>query len=282
MVDSTRHARVAVAQLPARPGDIDANVATVVAAIETAGARGDELVVFPECALSGYMLTSKPEVESAALGLGSARFARVVEACASASVHAVVGFLELDQGVVYNSAATVGPGGILGNYRKQHLPFLGADRFLAPGDGQAPRVVSTPVGNVGVMICFDLRFPESARTLALQGADIIAMPTNWPGNATFLANHMTRVRAVENLVYLAVADRADEEAGTAFLGRSQIVSPTGDVLVDAGTVEGIFSADVDISLARTKRLVMVPGEYELAVFDERKPALYQELTRPVE
>ena len=282
MVDPTHHARITVAQVPTVRGSIDVNVATVVAAIEAAGSRGDGLVVFPECALSGYMFTSRGEVESAALGLGSDRLARVVEACARASVHAVVGFLELDQGSVYNSAATVGPGGILGNYRKQHLPFLGADRFLEPGDGQIPRVVSTPVGNVGVMICFDLRFPECARTLALQGADIIAMPTAWPGNATFLADHMTRVRAVENLVYLAVADRADEEAGIAFLGRSQIVSPLGDVLVDAGTVEGIFSADVDISLARTKRLVMVPGEYELAVFDERKPALYQELTRPVE
>ena len=281
MVDPTRQARVAVAQLPTRLGDIDANVATAVAAIETAGSRGDDLVVFPECALSGYLFTSRAEVESAALALGSARLARVVEACARASVHAVVGFLELDQGVVYNSAATIGPGGILGNYRKQHLPFLGADRFLEPGNGEAG-VVRTPVGNVGVMICFDLRFPECARTMALQGADIIAMPTNWPGNATFLANHMTRVRAVENLVYLAVADRADEEAGTAFLGRSQIVSPTGEVLVDAGTAEGVFSADVDLTLARTKTLVMVPGEYEIAVFDERKPALYQALTRPVE
>ena len=261
MSDLPLHPRVAVAQLPSRLGDIDANVTTVVAAIEAAGARGDDLVVFPECALSGYMFTSRAEVERAALAPGSPQLARVIDACAHASVHAVVGYLEAEQHRVFNSALTVGPDCVLGNYRKEHLPFLGADRFVEPGDGRAPRVVSTPIGNVGVMICFDLRFPESARTLALQGADVIAMPTAWPVKATFLANYMTRVRAVENLLYLAVADRADEEAGTTFLGSSQIVSPTGDVLVDAGTEEGLFSTDIDLSLARNKRLVMVPGEY---------------------
>nr|BFE59639.1 carbon-nitrogen hydrolase family protein [Dactylosporangium thailandense] len=250
-----------------------------IGAIGRGGAAGHELLVFPECALSGYLFDSRAEAERRAIALGDRRVAHLVEACRRASVIAVVGFLESVGDVLYNAAVTLGPDGILGIYRKQHLPYLGVDRFVEPGLGDSPRVVETPIGNIGVMICFDLRFPESARVLALQGADVIAMPTAWPQSATFLAEHVTRVRALENLVYLAVADRADEENGVAFLGRSQVVSPAGEVLVDAGGAEGIFGADVHLAQARNKKLVIVPGEYELEVFAERKPDQYREITR---
>ncbi|WP_432992055.1 carbon-nitrogen hydrolase family protein [Dactylosporangium sp. CA-233914] len=277
--ETDRTTRVAVAQLPSAKGDLDANLERAIDAIGRAGSAGHELLVFPECALSGYMVDSRAEAERQAIAVGDRRVAHLVEACRQASVIAVVGFLESAGDVLYNAAVTLGPDGILGIYRKQHLPLLGLDRFVAPGLGKDPRVVPTPIGNIGVMICFDLRFPESARVLALQGADIIAMPTAWPRSATFLAEHVTRVRALENLVYLAVADRADEENGVAFLGRSQVVSPAGEVLVDAGDAEGIFGAGVDLAQARTKKLVIIPDEYEVAVFAERKPDLYREITR---
>ncbi|MFF5233353.1 carbon-nitrogen hydrolase family protein [Dactylosporangium sp. NPDC000521] len=277
--ETDRTTRVAVAQLPSAKQDLDANLERAIDAIGRAGAAGHELLVFPECALSGYLFDSRAEAERQAVSIGDRRITHLVDACRRASVIAVVGFLELADDVLYNAAVTLGPGGILGNYRKQHLPYLGVDRFVAPGLGDSPRVVETPVGNIGVMVCFDLRYPESARVLALQGADIIAMPTAWPRSATFLAEHVTRVRALENLVYLAVADRADEENGVTFLGHSQVVSPAGEVLVDAGDAEGIFGADADLAQARNKKLVIIPGEYELAVFAERKPELYREITR---
>ncbi|MFI6231174.1 carbon-nitrogen hydrolase family protein [Micromonospora echinospora] len=274
-------ARVAVAQLPSTTGDPDANVARTAATIKRAGAEGNHLVVFPECTLSGYLFDSREETQRAAIGIGDPRIGHLVQACRDASTVAVVGFLETDGTLLYNSAVTLGPQGVLGIYRKQHLPYLGADRFVTPGRGDTPAVVETPAGNVGTMICFDLRFPEAARVLALGGADIIAMPTNWPRNATMLSDHVTRVRALENLVYLAVADRADEENGTHFHGRSQVVSPAGQVLVDAGTDEGIFSAEVKIGQARNKKLVFIPGEYELEIFAGRRPDRYLEITRPI-
>ncbi|WP_236791884.1 carbon-nitrogen hydrolase family protein [Amycolatopsis sp. GM8] len=268
--------RIAVAQLPSAGPDLDANLAATVGAIEQA--KGEDLIVFPECTLSGYLIDSRAAAEQVAIGLGDPRIARLVDACRAASVFAVVGFLESDSGELYNCAATLGPDGVLGTYRKQHLPYLGADRFVSPGRDGAPRVVETPVGNVGVMICFDLRFPESARVLALEGADVIAMPTAWTLRATFLAEHVTRVRALENLVYLAVSDRTGSENGTEFLGQSQIVSPSGEVLLNAGKDSGVFGSEVDISRARDKKLVFAAGEYELEIFAERKPAQYAAIT----
>ncbi|PKW16207.1 putative amidohydrolase [Saccharopolyspora spinosa] len=274
--------RIAVAQLPSAGPKLDVNLGATIDAIELAGAAGNDLVVFPECTLSGYMFASRAEAEQVAIGLGDQRIEHLVRACRRASTVAVVGFLETDGDALYNCAVTLGPDGVLGTYRKQHLPYLGADRFVEPGRGEAPRVVTTPIGRIGVMICFDLRFPESARVLALQGADVIAMPTAWPQDAVFLAEHVTRVRALENLVYLAVADRAGDENGTAFLGQSQVVSPAGEVLINAGNDHGVFSTEVDLAQARRKKLVMIPGEYELGIFAERKPAQYAEITRPVE
>ncbi|MET7999438.1 carbon-nitrogen hydrolase family protein [Nonomuraea glycinis] len=272
---------IGVAQISVDRTDAAANVDRVVETLRDGAASGHQLLVFPECVLTGYLFDSRAETRAAAISAADPRIGRIVAACRESSTHAVVGLLEEADGHVYNSALVLGPAGIIGRYRKQHLPYLGADRFVDPGADAAPRVVDTPFGRVGVMICFDLRFPESARELALQGADLIAMPTNWPMGSDILADHMTRVRALENLVYLAVADRADSEAGTRFMGRSQIIAPSGAVLADAGQDEGLVGATIDVRAARTKRLIKKPGEFELPVFSGRRPEMYGELTRPM-
>ncbi|MER5626475.1 carbon-nitrogen hydrolase family protein [Streptosporangium sp. NPDC002544] len=279
--DTETGIRIGVAQVGVDRTDVAANVERVVDTLREGAATGQRLVVFPECVLTGYLFGSRAETHAAAISAGDPRIGRIVEACREYSTHAVVGLLEEADGRVHNTALVLGPTGIIGRYRKQHLPYLGADRFVDPGTDAAPRVVDTPFGRVGVMICFDLRFPESARELGLQGADVIAMPTNWPEGADILADHMVRVRALENLVHLAVADRADSESGTRFIGRSQIIAPSGTVLVDAGEKEGLFGAAIDVRDSRTKRLIIRPGEFELPVFSGRRPEMYGEITRPV-
>lgn len=269
--------KVAVAQEPVVRGDVAANTDTAVAVLESAGARATDLVVFPECFLSGYMLESRSEALDAAISLDSTPISRLVETCASADVHAVVGLLERSGERLFNTAVLVGPGGVLGHYRKLHVPMLGVDRFVEPGDGVSPRVISTPIGRIGMMICFDLRFPECARTLALQGAELIAMPTAWPESATFLPELVAPVRALENVVHLVVADRADEENGIRFLGRSRVIDPVGAVLLDAGARSGTFATEVDLSRSHRKDLIYIPGEYEVPLFSARRPEHYGDL-----
>jgi predicted amidohydrolase len=151
---------------------------------------------------------------------------------------------------------------------------LGVDRFCVPGDAP-PQVYDTPVGRLGIAICYDLRFPELTRGLGLAGADIICHPTNWPPAADILADVVIRARAVENRVYILAADRVGSERSGTFIGRSQIVDPSGRRLVEAGAEdEQILAAEIDLAEARRKSLVNVPGEYEVHLFADRRPELY--------
>lgn len=270
--------RLATAQLPVDPASLDNNLAAALRTIDEAAGTGDVLLVFPECFLSGYLVDSGAEAAARSIPATDPRIDRLVEACRLADVHAVVGYLESEAAALYNSAILLGPTGPLGNYRKQHLPYLGVDRFVTPGD-RGPMVARTRFGRVGVMICFDLRFPEAARVLALRGADVVAMPTSWPDDVSFLAEYVAPVRAAENHVYLAVADRPDSERGVDFLGGSRVISPVGDVLV-RGQGAGVFTADVDLEVAREKHLVKQPGVYELSLFEGRRPENYTDLVLP--
>jgi predicted amidohydrolase len=192
--------------------------------------------------------------------------------CARLGLHVVCGLLERDGDALRNAAVLVGPDGLIGSYRKTHLPFLGVDRFVVPGD--ALRVFDTPLGRIGIEICYDLRFPEVTRTLALQGADIVAHPTNFPMAAKMQTEVITRARAVENRIYLLTANRCGKERWGEFCGRSQIVDPYGTRLAETDEyTETLLVGEVELEKARDKDYV-VPGEYELYLFGHRRPDLY--------
>jgi predicted amidohydrolase len=161
-------------------------------------------------------------------------------------------------------------------YVKTHLPELGYDKFVRGGD--ALPVFDTEFGRVGILICFDLRHPEAARCLALAGADLIVLPTNWPDGAEMAAEHIALVRAAENKVFLATCDRVGTENGTHFIGLSKIIDPYGRVLASAGDSEAIIEADIDLSRARDKRNVIIPGKYEITIEESRRPQLYGNLS----
>jgi predicted amidohydrolase len=169
----------------------------------------------------------------------------------------------------------------VGYYRKEHLPFLGVDRFVTPGRNDSLAAFDTPLGRIGLAICYDVRFPESARCLALAGCDIIAMPSVWPDTAHFVADHMVRVRACENRVFVVACTRGDSEGASGFMGKSQIVDPRGDVLALAGTGERLLRADLDLQQSREKKVVTIPGEYEVSIFADRRPDAYSRITQAV-
>ena len=187
-------------------------------------------------------------------------------------MHVVCGLLERVGDDIYNAAVLVGPDGVIGSYRKTHLPFLGVDRFTVPGD--VLPVFDTPLGRVGLEICYDLRFPEVTRTLALAGADIVAHPTAFPVAARIQTELITVARAAENRIFLLTANRVGKERNGEFCGWSQIVDPYGVRLAEAGAVEEtLLSRDIDVEQARNKDYV-IPGEYELYLFGDRRPELY--------
>jgi predicted amidohydrolase len=230
--------------------------------------------------LTGYVFETAAEAWQSALRLDGPEVAAVSHHCRQRRVHAVVGLLERDGETLSNTALLIDAhGNAVGSYRKAHLPLLGVDRFVDAGCSARAPVFETAIGRLGLNICYDIRFPESARLLALAGADIVAQPVNWPVEARMLPEHFARVRACENRVVLAVANRGDEERGTTFVGLSQIALPDGTVAAMADERgETVLVEEVDLAEARRKRVVRDPGRYETDVLADRRPELYSALT----
>jgi len=275
--------RVAVAQMEPRLAETERNLDAALERLEEAVAAGAQLLVLPECAIPGYMFDSAEEALPYAEEIPGPTTEAFERECARLGVHAITGLLERDGDTLYNAAILVGPDGLIGSYRKTHLPFLGVDRFVTPG--RELKVFDTALGRIGLIICYDLRFPEVTRTLALHGADMVALPTNFPMAAKLQCDVIAPARAAENRVYLLVANRVGKERWGEFCGWSQIVDPYGTRLAEAGeSEEALLVADVELEKARDKDYV-VPGEYELYLFGHRRPELYGALVEeesPVE
>jgi predicted amidohydrolase len=267
--------RVAVAQIEPRLMEKERNLAACLARLEEAAAAGASLLVLPECAVPGYMFSSAAEALPYAEEIPGPSTEAFEDACRRLDAHVVCGLLEREGEHLYNAAVLVGPDGLVGSYRKTHLPFLGVDRFTVPGD--VLPVYDTPLGRIGLEICYDLRFPEATRTLALSGADIVAHPTAFPVAARIQTELITVARAAENRIFLLTANRVGRERTGEFCGWSQIVDPFGVRLAEAGpTEEVLLVAEIDVERARDKDYV-IPGEYELYLFGDRRPELYRTL-----
>jgi predicted amidohydrolase len=273
--------RIALVQMDPHLGDRAGNRRVILERIAEAARAGARLVVFPECALSGYVYDSAEAALPAAETVPGETTEAVAALCRQENIYAIVGLLEHDtaSGTLYNSAFVAGPTGLIANYRKCHLPVLGIDRFVGTGD--ALPVLTLPFARIGILICYDVRFPEAARTLALRGADVLIVPTNWPEGAESAPEFLTRARAWENRFYVAACNRVGIEEGTRFIGRSQVVAPDGTFLAQAdGLSETILYADIRPADARRKRLVITPGVFELDPVGGRRPELYGDLASP--
>ncbi len=271
---SSNRIRVAAVQFDPHLGDVAYNLAEIERRLTQAVAAGAALTVFPECAVAGYTVGSLDEARALAQPLEGNAIRAVARRCAALNTHCVVGALLAHDDQVYNAAVLIGPAGVIGVYHKAHLPYCGADRFIRRGD-TGFQVFDTPVGRIGLLICYDLRFPEAARTLALRRAEIIALPTNWPAGAETAPDFMVRARAFENRVFVIACNRVGVERGARYIGRSCIAAPNGQHLADASPdAEEIIWADIELAQARAKRLVIAPGEFEMDFFGDRRPELY--------
>lgn len=224
--------KVACVQFEPIIGDLTGNLAVMGERVRAAHAAGASLVVLPELAPSGYVFESDAELASLAGPVPDGKVAATLVALAQElGIHLVSGIAEAANGTVYNAAFLTGPDGFIGSYRKLHL-WDKETLFFAPGDLGLP-VYDTPLGRIGMAICYDGWFPETFRTLADAGADIVCIPTNWvpmPGQdpaVEAMANTMHKAAARSNGIYIACADRVGVERGQPFIGQSLIVGPAG-------------------------------------------------------
>jgi predicted amidohydrolase len=252
--------------------EIETNLSEIATAASDLSA---DLAVFPELASSGYFFSSHEDVRRIAETIPNGPTTRAaIEVASSRACHVVIGLPEIDGDKIYNSAVLVGPDGYIGRYRKTHL-FYEEKIWFSPGDTGFPIFdVVSPSGvsyKLGIMICFDWFFPESTRTLAARGADVIAHPSNlvkeWCPTAM-------PIRALENHVFTATANRIGAESnGTetlSFIGSSLICGPDGTVRARTGrTTTDWIEAPCDLEEARDKR---VTSRNE--VFSDRRPDTY--------
>jgi predicted amidohydrolase len=265
---------VACCQIAPDVLDPERSAELAAGASAAAVAAGAQVVVLPELATSGYVFTSVEEAEAAAL---SAEEVADSWAPVAARGDAIVvgGFCErAPDGRLYNSCALVDRDGLRAVYRKLHL-WGEEPRWFAAGDQPAP-VVDTRHGRIGLGICYDIEFPELTRGLALAGAELIALPTNWPHDPVApdgqpILHALAATTAYLSRVYVAVCDRCGRERGLEFEGGSVIAGPDGGLragLVRDRGVETLL-AECDLTEARRKR----SGEHN-DVFADRRPAYY--------
>jgi N-carbamoylputrescine amidase len=275
----SRTVRIAVAQYAPHVGDVAGNCAAAAHWARRAAAERVDLLVLPELASSGYVFAS--EEEAAASSQDPKRgdvVLALTEVCSASGMHCVVGLNERDGTVRHNSAVLIGPQGHVATYRKLHL-FNDEKSWFEPG-GELP-VVELPFGKVGMVICFDLWFPEAVRALALAGAEVIAVPTNWvasfrrqvyDGAGYCMGDIVAMASAGQSGVVLACADRVGVEREVQFLGCSIIAGPDGWPLQGpAGPhEETLLVADVDLdSVAAARR--RTPRNH---LIEDRRPDSY--------
>lgn len=260
---------IAALQMQPVSGDIRANLARIEHAAETASVMGARLLVAPELALTGYSL--------------GARFASIAEPADGAMITAIrtmaarhrlaiaVGFPEREGDVVYNSAILAAPDGPFHIYRKCHL-YGPKERAAFAASSEPPAVFDLGGLKVGMLICYDVEFPEMVRGLALAGADLVVVPTALPAGAS--AQQVSRIivpaRAMENQLFIAYADLCGTENGASYEGRSVIAAPDGEHLASAGTEETLL-------FARINRSAYVTTEAETPYLADRKPDVYRKL-----
>jgi predicted amidohydrolase len=259
--------RVALYQNNPIFGDVENNVNQVLTAVDQ---HSFELLVLPELFATGYQFRDREEAIEFGDPAGSGfTFDAMRQLAAQKKATVVYGYPELDGGNVYNSAAAVLPRGGFVNYQKVHL-FDTEKIIFEPGQ-TGFKTFNFNEARIGLMICFDWRFPESMRRLALDGAQIICHPAN------LVLPHCPQamvIRALENNVFTITADRIGEEDRNdqkfKFIGRSRIIAPDGKILAEAGDSETSFlAADIDPTVADNK---LINERNDL--FADRRPKFY--------
>ncbi|MDT8424277.1 MAG: carbon-nitrogen family hydrolase [Desulfuromonadales bacterium] len=255
----------AAVQFNIKLGDIDANLARALAGLGRVAAKGAQLALLPEMWSSGYDYRHLPELAE--------RTPEVIERLAADSARlglVIVGSLPTkidDQ--VFNTAYVIDRGRVTGTYSKLHLfSTMGEDRFLAAGDSML--IVDSSVGRLGIAICYDLRFPEFFRKMALEGAEILCLPAEWPKPRQEHWRTLLRARAIENQLFVAACNCCGVQGKLDFFGMSMLIAPRGEVLAEGGAVDTELIATFDFA-------EMAEYRAQIRCFADRRPEIYGQL-----
>ncbi|WP_432065170.1 carbon-nitrogen hydrolase family protein [Streptomyces sp. C10-9-1] len=261
--------RTALLQSSGRPGDVAANLKVLDEAAARAAEAGAGLLVCPELFLTGYAIgDAVPRLAEPADGPGAAAVAEIAVRHGLA-VH--YGYPERSGELVHNSAQLIGPDGTrLANYRKTHLFGCFEQEHFTPGDRPVVQAELDGV-RIGLLICYDVEFPENVRAHALAGTDLLLVPTAQMHPFQFVAESVIPVRAFENQMYLAYVNRTGPEGEFEFVGLSSLAGPDGTVRARAGRGEELVVGEVDPEFLAASRRA---NPYLL----DRRPGLYGSLT----
>lgn len=244
---SNNRLRVAAIQMEVASGEPKKNMVRVEAMLNEASRHGAQAVLLPELWTTGYALERFEEI---AVGYEKATLNFLQDAARRLSMAIVGGsFPTKGPDGIYSACHMIGPdGALLASYSKEHLfPLLLEPAYLRPG---APGgVTNTPLGKWASLICFDIRFPESARQLAYRGARVLWVPAEWPYPRLEHWRTLLRARAIENQFFVVAANRVGQGDNSNWGGHSTIISPWGDILAEAGEdEEAVLVADLDMGL----------------------------------
>lgn len=254
--------KAAAIQFNVKQGDVDANLAYVREALHRVAGQGAQLVVLPEMWSSGFSYKN--------LNVLALRTAAIVEELLALSLElklVIVGSMPEPNGdKVFNTVHVIDNGTLAGLYRKMHLfSLLGEDKAFSGGDQWL--LAETTLGKIGVIVCYDLRFPELSRRLALEGAVVICVPAQWPRPRQEHWRTLLRARAIENQLYVISCNACGIVGKLDFFGMSMIIDPKGELIAEAGDEEREILGHLDLQALHDWRS-------QIPCFGDRRPELY--------
>jgi predicted amidohydrolase len=267
--------KLALAQISSRRESKKENLQKIEEFTVKAKEQAADLVIFPELSLTGYVLHD--QIYELAETIPGPSTKRMEDLAKKTGIHIIFGMPELSEktkATIFNTAVFVGPKGVIGKYRKMYLPthsVFEEKRYFRPGYQTA--TFNTPIGNIGLFICYDIFFPEICRLTRLKGAKLMVCISASPAVRRGYFEILTAARALENTAFLAYVNLAGVEDGLQFWGGSRLVSPTGDLLAKAKyDEEDLVICEIDYRDIR-------PAETFIPILRDLRPELFDDLKK---
>lgn len=256
--------RISLIQMDIKLGDPNGNREYGINLINEAVRRGSHIVTLPELWTTGYSLKI---IDKVAEPLNGPTIMQLSNIASNHGIYIIGSFIERKDNKFYNTAPLIGPNGIIGVYKKIHLfKLMNEDLYFTPGDSFD--VYQTNFGKIGIVICYDIRFPELIRSITLKGAKILFVVAEWPHPRMHHWRYLLMARAIENQIFVVATNRVGSDENNKFFGHSMIIDPMGEVLIESGEVETILTSDIELDEVDNVRS-------KFPFLNDRKPEFYK-------